>query len=102
MQVNNKDGLKKFLTFKLETVPSKNVSQISLISLWLIEIIMFEIGSLQKSEEPDSAKLSLLKSEFKALVNNPQVNVSQCHWFAPFFNLILLSGMFESQQKSYL
>jgi len=76
MQVNNKEGLKKFLSFKLESVPAKNVSQISLISLWLIEIIMYEIGNLQKADSSKDDKLDSLKSEFKALVNNPQVNVS--------------------------
>lgn len=84
MQLKDEEALKKFLICKLNVLsPGKHQSQIDLVTIWLIELIMSQIGRLKIQEfststigDKDSETLSKLGTEFKQLLQNHRIKVS--------------------------
>ncbi|XP_074595278.1 vacuolar protein sorting-associated protein 18 dor [Brevipalpus obovatus] len=71
---NNEDVLKQFLLSKLDclTLP-RDVSQISLIAIWLVEIVTHAIGREKSQDDCSSQICDKFRDEFQNLISNRKI-----------------------------
>ncbi|RWS10458.1 vacuolar protein sorting-associated protein 18-like protein [Dinothrombium tinctorium] len=74
MQLGDEEALKEFLIHKLDVLSAKEETQITLLLLWLIDIIMNQMSEITLSGNTESENYSLLKGEFQSLMAVPKVS----------------------------
>jgi len=68
---NEKDALKTFLLKKLDTFKPQDVTQITIISTWLLEIFLNQLNILK--DKGDQEEYKACQDEFRGFISNPSV-----------------------------
>lgn len=76
MKLEDKSILKEYLTYKLDVLDEKDLTQINLLVAWLVEIFLRDLYSLRQEKLFDDEKYELVKEEFECILNNEKVKRS--------------------------
>lgn len=67
-----------FLGKKLNSLRAQDKTQITMLSMWLIEIYLKLLGELRENDQDNSATYQHLQANFRQLLNKPVVKVRVC------------------------
>ena len=76
MRLEDKSILKEYLTYKLDVLAEKDLTQINLLVAWLVEIFLKDLYSLRQEKLFDDDKYEGVKDEFKCILENEKVKRS--------------------------
>lgn len=76
MNLDDKSILKEYLTYKLDALDDKDVTQINLLVAWLVEIFLKELYTMRQERLFDDEKYELVKEEFECILNNDKIKRS--------------------------
>lgn len=71
IQINEDEALKQFLICKADTLSEKDITQLTVLLLWLIEILLNQMASLNCS----SQEYELIEQEFKNVLTQKKFRV---------------------------
>ncbi len=69
LQISEDEALKKFLICKLDTMTEKDITQSTILLLWLLEILLNQMGSLKNAGQQTTEKYQIIEAEFKSLLS---------------------------------
>lgn len=73
VQSGDTEALKEFLFNKLDAVNEKEVTQVTLITIWLIEILLNLMTTMKTMDQTKSDKYKLLEVELKSILLDKKV-----------------------------
>lgn len=73
VEAGDRNALKDFLICKLDTLSEKDVTQITLVMMWLLEILLDLMAQLRNSSRMESEEYQLLNAEFRSLLNERKI-----------------------------
>ena len=73
VQSGDTESLKEFLFNKLDSLHEREVTQITLITIWLIEILLNLMTSMKLVDQTKSEKYKLLEAELKSILLDKKV-----------------------------
>ena len=76
LQIGEDEALKEFLVCKLDTLNSKDIAQMTMILLWLFEILLNQMGCLGTAEKENTEEYKLYEAEFKSLLSQEKIKVN--------------------------
>ncbi|RWS29735.1 hypothetical protein B4U80_08207 [Leptotrombidium deliense] len=92
MQLGDQNALKEFLIYKFDTIPAQEETQITLLLLWLIEILMNQMSELSVKSSRESEDFMLLKAEFQSILSHKKVKQIIVTNSKAIYDLILSHG----------
>lgn len=76
MNLEDKSFLKEYLTYKLDAIDKKDLTQINLLVAWLVEIFLKDLYTLRQEQLFDDEKYETVKEEFECILSNEKVKKS--------------------------
>jgi len=75
LQISEDEALKQFLICKLDTMTEKDITQSTILLLWLLEILLNQMGSLKNAGKLITDKYQLIEAEFESLLSQSKIRV---------------------------
>lgn len=75
LQSGKEDELKEFIVNKLDTLGPSDKAQITMLLLWVIEILLNQMGAL-KNEDKNGPEHEMLQLDFQAVLSQKKFLVS--------------------------
>lgn len=75
LQLDDSGALKSYLSCKLDALSERDVTQVTLLVLWLLEIMLDQMGKLRSKGETSSEEYQILLAEFRSLFNERRIKV---------------------------
>ncbi|KAI1296657.1 Vacuolar protein sorting-associated protein 18 -like protein [Halotydeus destructor] len=73
MRCNDQEELKNFLASKLDLLSDQDVTQVTLLVMWMLEIILNQLNKLRNSRNELGNEYKMLVEEFRSLVRSPKI-----------------------------
>ncbi|CAB4006497.1 vacuolar sorting-associated 18 homolog [Paramuricea clavata] len=96
IQVSEQDSLKVFLVKKLNNMDNKDKSQITMITMWLIELYLNELGELRDVGEEKRQDFERVQDDFRKLLATNKVKTSLDESRRTAYELIASHGDVEN------
>lgn len=104
LQINEDEALKQFLIYKLDTLTERDITQSTILLLWLLEILLNQMGSLKNAGKESTEKYHIIEAEFKSLLSQNKIKVIllwQVFQIILKFELIFQNCLIQSRKAIY-